>query len=156
MGGLSACAEVQIVVIWLQTEIGFLLMSCLCKFQQWLSVPWSDADLSLSHVSLICLGAKLPSRDGVFIWHRLICTPRWSWETNQPLLLFSIHPASGANKQVNVPHEWSPGFPQPLVSPTGPSNSKDLSSLCQGPGLGCPIESLPRVSGPDLIISLPT
>ena len=130
LGGVSTCVEVQVVVIWLQTEMGFLLMSCLCKFQQWLSLPCSDADLGLSHVSLICLKAKLPSRDGVFIWPRLMCTPGWSWETNQPLLLFSIYPASGASKQVNVPHKWSPGFPQPLVSPTGPPTSKETCLPC--------------------------
>lgn len=59
--------------------------------------------------------SQVPKRAGAFSWLRLVCTPRHSWETNQPPMQFSAHPlcsALWAIKHACALYKQSPGFLQ--------------------------------------------
>ena len=99
---LSACAGVQAVVIWLQTERGLIL------HQRWPPPPCSML-IWVWAIWALCVSDPSSQVVGVFIHLRLKCTLGWAWETSQPGLQFVIYllfPASWANKlTTNVPHD---------------------------------------------------
>ena len=111
-----------------------LLMYGLCKLQQWLSPPCSDATSGLRCLCVSQTSSQVGLKNLLgSAWGR-----HWGAHThththtqNQPFLQFSIHPLTLLQVQASMHVR--------LTSRGPPISQKGLYSLCRAPGLGHPI-----------------